>query len=220
MELLRSPRCEVHLEDHPRTCKWLGSPLFISHETAMNGRGPITRSLGDETDHHGQIHHVSVDPSWEPILQAGMTSLGSPVGHGTCENGKHTTHTTGIPWYSHMGVSKNSGTPKSSILIGFSIINHPFWGTIIFGNSHIFRGFENGNGMGIVWVQLTIFGGPMSLGVPGKSPLIYGLLCACGFNISNLSLQLWKRSRLPTMYVVVWWPPIESYVGDICFSQL
>ena len=27
-----------------------------------------------------------------------------------------------------MGVSENSGTPKSSILIGFSIINHPFWG--------------------------------------------------------------------------------------------
>ena len=37
----------------------------------------------------------------------------------------------------HMGVSKNSGTPKSSILIGFSIINHPFWGTPIFGNIHI-----------------------------------------------------------------------------------
>ena len=28
----------------------------------------------------------------------------------------------------NMGVSENSGTPKSSILIGFSIINHPFWG--------------------------------------------------------------------------------------------
>ena len=28
-----------------------------------------------------------------------------------------------------MGVSKNRGTPKSSILIGFgTIINHPFWG--------------------------------------------------------------------------------------------
>ena len=36
-----------------------------------------------------------------------------------------------------MGVSVNSGTPKSSILIGFSIINHPFWGTPIFGNTHI-----------------------------------------------------------------------------------
>ena len=30
--------------------------------------------------------------------------------------------------YIHMGVSKNNGTPKSSTLIGFSIINHPFWG--------------------------------------------------------------------------------------------
>ena len=40
----------------------------------------------------------------------------------------------------YMGVSKNRGTPKSSILIGFSIINHPFWGTPIFGNTHmIFR---------------------------------------------------------------------------------
>jgi len=36
-----------------------------------------------------------------------------------------------------MGVSENSSTPKSSILIGFSIINHPIWGTPIFGNTHI-----------------------------------------------------------------------------------
>ena len=38
---------------------------------------------------------------------------------------------------SYMDVSENSGTPKSSILIGFSIINHPFWGTPIFWNTHI-----------------------------------------------------------------------------------
>ena len=30
------------------------------------------------------------------------------------------------------GVSKNRGRPKSSILIGFSIISHPFGGTPIF----------------------------------------------------------------------------------------
>ena len=36
-----------------------------------------------------------------------------------------------------MDVSKNRCTPKSSILIGFSIINHPFWDTPIFGNTHI-----------------------------------------------------------------------------------
>ena len=41
-----------------------------------------------------------------------------------------------------MGVSKNRGTPKSSILIGVSIINHPFWGTPIFGNTHIFAPLE------------------------------------------------------------------------------
>ena len=42
-----------------------------------------------------------------------------------------------------MGVSKNNGTPKSSILIdliGFSTINHPFRGTPIFGNTHISTG--------------------------------------------------------------------------------
>ena len=38
----------------------------------------------------------------------------------------------------NMGVSKNRGTTKSSVLIGFSIINHPFWGTPIFGNTHIY----------------------------------------------------------------------------------
>ena len=38
-----------------------------------------------------------------------------------------------------MDVSENNSTSKSSILIGFSIINHPFWGTPIFGIPHIFH---------------------------------------------------------------------------------
>ena len=39
---------------------------------------------------------------------------------------------------SHVGVSVNFGTPRSSLfIIGFSIINHPFWGTTIFGNTHV-----------------------------------------------------------------------------------
>ena len=37
----------------------------------------------------------------------------------------------------YMDISLNGGTPKPSILIGFSIINHPFWDTPIFGNIHI-----------------------------------------------------------------------------------
>ena len=44
-------------------------------------------------------------------------------------------------WFSYMDVSKNGGTPKSSILIGFSIINHLFLGCFpIFGNTHMSRG--------------------------------------------------------------------------------
>ena len=38
-----------------------------------------------------------------------------------------------------MDVSENNGTPKSSILKGLSIINHPFWGTPIFGNTQMER---------------------------------------------------------------------------------
>ena len=36
-----------------------------------------------------------------------------------------------------LDVSENRDTPKSSILIGFSIINHPFWGPVTFGNTHL-----------------------------------------------------------------------------------
>ncbi len=43
-----------------------------------------------------------------------------------------------IGFFIDMVVSKNNGTPKSSILIVFSIINHPFWGIPNFGNTHIF----------------------------------------------------------------------------------
>ena len=67
-----------------------------------------------------------------------------------------------------MGVSENSGTPKSSVLIGFSIINHPFWGIPIFGNTHMisllrilsagFRG-SNNRFQGISGPGLSLVGG-------------------------------------------------------------
>ena len=47
-------------------------------------------------------------------------------------------HKSTAKWNEQMDVSENSGTPKLSILIGFSIINHPFWGTPIFGNTQMF----------------------------------------------------------------------------------
>ena len=49
-----------------------------------------------------------------------------------------------------MGVSKHRGTPKASILIGFSIINHPFWDTPIFGNILI-------HGKLVLWIPAIPF---------------------------------------------------------------
>ena len=45
----------------------------------------------------------------------------------------------------YIGISKNRGTPKSSILIGFSIINHPFWwfSPYFWFNTHMATGKTN-----------------------------------------------------------------------------
>ena len=74
-----------------------------------------------------------------PIARCACGSIGGEVSWSiegskkTGTAGSHRIHETIVD----MGVSESSGTPKSSILIGFSIINHPFWGTSIFGNTHI-----------------------------------------------------------------------------------
>ena len=59
--------------------------------------------------------------------------------------------------------------PKSSILIGFSIINHPFWGTPIFGNTHmlVFVGFCH------VFFKQTISTGPPSIGLSDGPILLF-----------------------------------------------
>ena len=47
-----------------------------------------------------------------------------------------------------LGVSENRGTPKSSILIGFSIINHPFLDTSIFGKTYLVAIYISTNPVG------------------------------------------------------------------------
>ncbi len=61
----------------------------------------------------------------------------------------------------YVDVSKNRGTPKSSILKGFFIINHPFWGpTPIFGNIHILMltsiVFGNPKKKDVFWKALVV----------------------------------------------------------------
>ena len=48
---------------------------------------------------------------------------------------EHFLHRFALPWFllTNIEVSVNRGTPKSSILIGCSFVNDPFWGTPISG---------------------------------------------------------------------------------------
>ena len=78
------------------------------------------------------------NPSLAQIFVAGITSVDPCPGEGTNLKIEEQLSNEKKPGrLGYMDVSGNSGTPKSSILIGFSIINHPFWGTPIFGNTHI-----------------------------------------------------------------------------------
>ena len=74
------------------------------HQSFTNVISPLSPKWPRFTDRIPQI------PCWNP----GTTS----------ERGQVATLDGG----GDLNVSENGGTPKSSILIGFSIINHPFWG--------------------------------------------------------------------------------------------
>ena len=94
-----------------------------------------------------EMHHYSTEkrssPPWPPRLLARPLAFGRNKAT-TSRSGESRWRRTGA-WEreifgakrGYMDVSENGGTPKSSILIGFSILNHPFWGTPIFGNIHI-----------------------------------------------------------------------------------
>ena len=67
------------------------------------------------------IEGLVPDPCTEKMCFPQILVIKTP-GRGTTQYSKK---------YMYMDVSKNRGTLKSSILIEFSIINHPFWGTLI-----------------------------------------------------------------------------------------
>ena len=75
----------------------------------------------------------------------------------------------------HLEVSYNGGIPKSSTLVGFSTIDHPFWGILIERNPHL---YEDG------WIKkpqdVRMVGLPESLHglvVASSSSLIIGDAC-------------------------------------------
>ena len=83
----------------------------------------------------GMFHPPKFRPKKTPIKTGSMASwYFFPI---TNDARKQWNVSTRLWVHIYMGASLNGGTLKSSILIGFSIINHPFWGSAIFGNTHI-----------------------------------------------------------------------------------
>ena len=95
----------------------------------------------------GNLEDLLFDPwflamghaSTRQLCSKGDAALGRVI-LGQDELCRVTVSSADKPTINHLGVSKNNGTPKSSILIGLSTINHPFWGTPSFGNTHLLKG--------------------------------------------------------------------------------
>ena len=98
----------------------------------------------------GWIDPSEIDPS--PLSMKKPTSPPTPVNVGThvgTQCHKSAISMDGLHQFLWMvgivnhyiqiwGFPKNRGTPKSSVLMGFSFLNHPIGGTPICGNPHIF----------------------------------------------------------------------------------
>ena len=115
----------------------------------------------------------------------------------------------------HMGVSKNNGIPKSSISIGSSIINHPFWGTPIFGNTHMkliqkSMGLESLSGW---WFLVST--NPLWKSMLVKMGGIFPQFSGWTFrkNMWAAASQLWQLS-LST--ILPCWPLIQAPKCDAC----
>ena len=95
----------------------------------------------------------------------------------------------------HLMGLNGCGTPKSSILIGFSIINHPFWGAPIFGNTQMVIHSHP---------PITISIAPRKYSMPGKprfpslpntcSGLVFGVEF-WGVQSYLLMFGVWEKTR-------------------------
>ncbi len=106
-------------------CK-ISAPFDKMRETATN-QPPVTRNL-------------KILRLWFQSSSINLLKTHSPLFVVLTNPQINTDHSCShqFPNY-HVGVSKNNGTPKSSIKNRvFHYFHHPFWGTPIFGNTHVF----------------------------------------------------------------------------------
>ena len=116
---------------HPRNLTWIPTNCRVSNKLPF----PRPIILGIQPLVLGTVGHVEIILI---LLPAPCPPRQPSSRHHRCLEVIVTILSSNFHIDPHMDVSENNGTPKSSILIGFSIINHPFWGTPIFGNTLIF----------------------------------------------------------------------------------
>ncbi len=109
-----------------------------------------------------------------------------------------------------MGVSKNNGTSKSSILIGFSLINHPFWGfsPYFWVDIHITPGPYKVHDRPIGKPMEKLIGHPTS--PPLSSPRFEAIGHGCPPCRQSKYFQAWKTNRQGSK------EPIKRYVVRCC----
>jgi len=110
------------------TCRWLlfvGCWLLFVGSCCPNGAFRIYRCY---------LWKKTGDAVWEATWMGGWLNQG-------CSGGGPDfgfTQDNSIPHINMWGGPKIMVPPNHSFLIGFSIVNHPFWGTSIFGNIHVY----------------------------------------------------------------------------------
>ena len=127
----------VQAKSGHRGFEWFwGEFFFPTMSPATTKIGKMGRKWGWSAQRSCKL---SIGQAVRPKNQRIFSDKISNVSIGWC----HTSRLFGV----YMNVSETSGTPKSSIFIGFSIINHPFWGTPIFGNTHIISPVQTSQGV-------------------------------------------------------------------------
>ncbi len=106
--------------------------LFLSHHPCHREKNPAPQGPTRNGGWVGNRTGTEV----ETLLEALAFGLEKMV---NLQSPKNLTFLKGLIKGNHMGVSKNRGFTPHIIhfKFGFSIINHPFWGTPSFGNTHM-----------------------------------------------------------------------------------
>ena len=131
--------------------------------------------------------------------------------------------------YVYMAVSENRGTPKSSILIECSSINHPFWGTTSFGNTHIYI-----YTFVYIYTQGLIFLCPNSDFIRESKPNFFAgnggswtldlmnvkmLGATMGTQGGSPSLFVGVQGRCSLVFAILWFWGSDLEPGMMCFSK-